>query len=143
MEPAALERQPLHDPAVAGVLAVDDRPPFLEAVRELVRATRGMVVVGEASSAEQALELVERLRPDLVLMDVRMPGLGGVRAACQIKAAHPTVIVALISASRPDELSAKTCDCPADAVIWKNDLRPSVLEEILHRFRPRPAAAPT
>src|SRR5438067_1772375 len=105
MEPAALEQQPAHDPAVAGVLAVDDRPPFLEAVRELVRATRGMVVVGEACCAEQALELVGLLRPDLVLMDVRMPGLGGVRAACEIKAAHPSVIVVLISTNRPEDLS--------------------------------------
>jgi len=94
MEPAAHEEYRVGEPAGAGVLAVDDRASFLGVVRELVRATPGLVMVGEASSAEEALELVEQLRPDLVLMDVRMPGIGGVGAAYLIKAAHPSTIVA-------------------------------------------------
>src|SRR3954465_10730500 len=126
MEPAAAQQHPVDDPAVAGVLAVDDRPSFLAVVRELVGATPGMVMVGEASSAEEAIRLTDELKPELVLMDVSMPGLGGVEAACKIKEAHPSTIVALISTTRPEELSPKTEQCPADAVIWKNDLRPSV-----------------
>jgi DNA-binding NarL/FixJ family response regulator len=142
MEPAAYHAYTVGDPADAGVLVVDDRLSSLEAVRELVRATPGMVVVGEARGAEEALAYVELLEPELVVMDVNMPGIGGIGAACHIKAAHPSTIVVLISTTRPQDLSAECEECPADAVIWKNDLRPSVLVEILDSFRSRHIAAP-
>jgi two-component system invasion response regulator UvrY len=139
MAGAALNTQPRHDPG-ASVLAVDDQPIFLRAVRELIDAIDGMFVVGEAGRGEEAVELVDKLHPDLVLMDVCMPGQGGVEAARQIKAAHPSTIVALFSTTHPEELSCQAGSCPADALIWKSDLRPRVLEEIWRRYRPRPAA---
>ena len=138
MAEAALNTQPKH--LVASVLAVDDQPIFLRAVRELINATAGMHVVGEAGTGEEAVELVEQLHPDLVLMDVCMPGRGGVQAARDIKAAHPSTIVALLSTTHPDELSCQAGSCPADALIWKSDLRPHLLEEIWQRHGPRPAA---
>jgi DNA-binding NarL/FixJ family response regulator len=136
MAGAALNTRHRHDP-VATVLAVDDQPIFLRAVRTLIDATAGMVVAGEASCGEEAVELAERLHPDLVLMDVCMPGLGGVEAAREIKAAHPSTIVALLSTTHPEELSCQAGSCPADALIWKSDLRPNVLEELWQRHRPR------
>ena len=139
MADAALKTQPRPE-LVTSVLAVDDQPVFLSAVRKLINATAAMFVIGEAGRGEEAVELVESLRPDLVLMDVYMPGLGGVQAAREIKAAHPSTIVALLSTTHPDELSCQGGSCPADALLWKSDLRPSVLEEIWQRYRPRPAA---
>jgi DNA-binding NarL/FixJ family response regulator len=138
MAGAALITPPRHE-RVASVLAVDDQPVFLRAVRKLINATAGMFVVGEAARGEEAVELVETLRPDLVLMDVCMPGLGGLEAAREIKAAHPSTIVALLSTTHPEELSCQAGSCPADALIWKSDLRPRVLEEIWQRHRPPPA----
>ena len=82
---AVLKTQPRPE-LVTSVLAVDDQPVFLRAVRELINATAGMFVAGEAGRGEEAVELAEGLRPDLVLMDVYMPGLGGVEAAREIKA---------------------------------------------------------
>lgn len=123
-------------PRPAGVLAVDDHPAFRDVVRELVQATGQMTVVGEADSGERAVELVERLRPDLVLMDVRMPGIGGVRAARTIKASHPSTVVVLVSTARPEELPRDAEACAADARVWKGDLRPSLLAELWDRHRP-------
>ncbi len=117
----------------ASVIAVDDRPTFLDAVSKVVHATPGMVMIGEATCGEHAVELVEAMRPDLVVMDVRMPGIGGVAATRKIKAAHPSTIVALVSTCGPEELPGVS---EADAVICKQDLRPSVLEEIWKRHRP-------
>jgi DNA-binding NarL/FixJ family response regulator len=139
MADVAHKTQPRQE-LVTSVLAVDDQPIFLRALRELINATAGMFMVGEAGRGEEAVELVESLRPDLVLMDVYMPGLGGVHAADEIKAAHPSTVVALLSTTHPEELSCQAGSCPADAVIWKSDLRPSVLEEIWQRYRPQPAA---
>jgi two-component system, NarL family, invasion response regulator UvrY len=119
----------------ASVIAVDDRPAFLDVVRKIVQATPGLVMVGEATCGEQAVELVEQMRPDLVVMDVRMPGIGGVGATRKIKAAHPSTIVALISTCSPEELPAETEGSSADAVICKRDLRPAVLQELWQRHR--------
>jgi CheY-like chemotaxis protein len=68
------------------VLTVDDHPPFLVLLRELVRATGQLEIVGEAESGERAVEAAQELQPDLILMDIRMPGLGGIGAAKRIKA---------------------------------------------------------
>jgi DNA-binding NarL/FixJ family response regulator len=139
MADAALKTRPRRE-LVVSVLAVDDQPVFLRAVRELINATAEMFVLGEAAGGEEAVELAESLRPDLVLMDVYMPGLGGVEAARQMKAAHPSTVIALLSTTHPDELSCRGGSCPADALIWKSDLRTGVLEEIWQRYGPRPAA---
>lgn len=125
------------------MLAVDDQAAFRDVVRDLVRATGAMVLVGEADSGERALELVEQLRPDLVLMDVRMPGIGGVHAARAIKSSHPSTVVVLVSTARPEELPAEAGECLADARVWKGDLRPSLLMQLWQRHRPsaEPGAA--
>lgn len=94
-----------------------------------------MFLVGEADSGEQAVELVESLKPDLVLMDVCMPGIGGVGATRRIKEAHPLVVVALISTTRPDDLPPTVGECRADAVIWKRDLQPRLLFELCRQHR--------
>jgi DNA-binding NarL/FixJ family response regulator len=120
----------------ASVIAVDDRPAFLDVVRKIVHATPGMEIVAEATCGEQAVELVEQMRPDLVVMDVRMPGIGGVGATRKIKAAHPSTIVALISTCSSEDLQAETEGSAADAVVCKHDLRPAVLRDLLQRHRP-------
>jgi DNA-binding NarL/FixJ family response regulator len=119
----------------ASVIAVDDGPAFLDVLRKVVDATPGLTIVAEANCGERAVELVEQMRPDLVVMDVRMPGIGGVGATQQIKAAHPSTIVALISSCSAEDLPAETDGSEADAVICKRDLRPALLEKLLQRHR--------
>ena len=63
------------------VLAVDDQPLFLDAARELIASTPGFELAGEARSGLGALAAADRLRPDLILMDVRLPGLDGIETA--------------------------------------------------------------
>jgi DNA-binding NarL/FixJ family response regulator len=119
----------------ATVLAVDDHVPFLALLRDVVRATDQLETVGEAESGEQAVEAAEQLRPDMVLMDVRMPGIGGISAARQIKAGHPSTVVVLISTAHPDELSIEPEDVLIDAVVWKSQLGPKLLDQIWERHR--------
>jgi DNA-binding NarL/FixJ family response regulator len=73
------------------VLVADDQEPFRRAARAVVAAAPGFTLVGEASSGEEAVELAAALLPDLVLLDVRMPGIGGAEAARQIVA--PLVVL--------------------------------------------------
>ena len=69
-----------------GVLTVDDQPLFRSAAAAVVDATPGFEAVGEASSGEEALQLSSELRPDLVLLDVRMPGMDGIETAQRLAA---------------------------------------------------------
>jgi two-component system, NarL family, invasion response regulator UvrY len=83
------------------VLTVDDQRTFLDAAHELIAATPGFECVGSASCGEEAIEQTKQLRPDLVLMDVRMPGIGGIEAARQIASRGLAAVVVLITADEP------------------------------------------
>ena len=83
--------------SAVAVLAADDQPFFLGVARDVVRATPGFCWAGEAQSGEDAIAAVGKLDPDLVLLDVRMPGIGGIEAARRIAGEHPDVVVILIT----------------------------------------------
>jgi DNA-binding NarL/FixJ family response regulator len=119
--------------AVGAVLVVDDQAAFRAVIRRLIEATSALAVIGEADSGEAAVRLVRELEPDLVLMDVRMPGLGGIAASRRIKTIRPATIVALISTMPPDALPP-AAKAAADEILWKADLRPGVLDEIWQRL---------
>jgi DNA-binding NarL/FixJ family response regulator len=110
------------------VLIVDDSAPFRDVLREVVEATPGMVHAGEAASGEAAVEAAQRLDPQLVIIDKRMPGLGGFETARRIRAGHPGAVIVLASAEPPrsDALEATG----AHAFVHKRDLTPSTLGEL-------------
>jgi DNA-binding NarL/FixJ family response regulator len=112
------------------VLTADDHPGFLAAARELIAATPGFETVGEADSGERALELARELRPDLVLLDVHMPGMGGIAAARAIVDDRPGIVVALVSAYAVGDLPVEAQRCGARAVLAKHRLSPRVLERL-------------
>jgi DNA-binding NarL/FixJ family response regulator len=85
------------------VLVVDDHESFRSVLRELVDATEGFFLVGEAASGESALEAADRLVPRMVIMDKRMPGIGGVEAARLLAARHPRIVTLLVSVEAPDQ----------------------------------------
>ena len=114
----------------AGVLAVDDQVAFLSVMRDLVEATENLEVVAEAASAEQAIELMREIGPGMILMDIWMPGGDGMSAVREIKALMPETVVVLTSTTRPDELPLRVQDVGADAVIWKSDLEPALLDAL-------------
>ena len=81
------------------VLIADDHPLMLQGIRRALEASDDIEVVGEARSGEQALALVERRQPNLVLLDLHMPGIGGLECLEQIKQRWPEVKTVVISAS--------------------------------------------
>jgi DNA-binding NarL/FixJ family response regulator len=112
------------------VLLVDDQERFREALRDLVSYARGFTLVGEARSGEEATRAISILAPQLVLMDVSMPGMGGVAAARAILSRAPAPRVVLISVddetAHPEVISLGA----GVAYVRKQDLRPSRLLEL-------------
>ena len=98
------------------VLTVDDQAVFLRAASKVIAATSGFEQVAQAASGAEALALAAELHPDLVLLDVRMPGMDGIETARRLIASDPEVVVVLISLeevpdlpSWPASVGAATC----------------------------------
>jgi CheY-like chemotaxis protein len=109
------------------VLIVDDERYFQDVVRELIEATSGFEYIGAACSGEEGIDQADRLRPDLVLMDVRMPGIGGMEAARRMNARGNPAIVVLVSAE--EGLADRSCG-GASEVIPKRKLCRSLLRRL-------------
>jgi two-component system, NarL family, invasion response regulator UvrY len=140
--PPAKQRRRSAPAQGVGVLIVDDQPAFLAVVRRLVESTPGFEYVGEATSGERAITLASAVRPDLVLMDVRMPGLGGLAAARCIVMARSASAVVLLSADPQDVPSTAVEECGAVAVVSKRHLRPASLTALWQRCQ-RAAQGPS
>ena len=99
------------------VLIVDDEPPARERLRSMLAENDGFDVIGEAGHGEQALQLVESLQPDIVLLDVRMPGVDGLEVARHL-AAHQQP-PAVIFTTAFDEYALQAFESEAIAYLLK------------------------
>lgn len=81
------------------VLVVDDHPAVRAAILDMLEATDGLTAVGQAGDGREALDVVEALRPDVVLMDVTMPNMSGLEATRCLTSAHPGARILMFSAA--------------------------------------------
>jgi DNA-binding NarL/FixJ family response regulator len=112
------------------VLIVDDQEPFRMAARMVVEATEGFEVIAEAETGEDSVRMAGELRPDLVLMDVNLPGINGLDATRQILADDANAaIVLLLSTYEEEEYAPRAAECGAAAYIPKSVFGPDRLED--------------
>jgi DNA-binding NarL/FixJ family response regulator len=109
---------------VISVLIVDDHPVVREGLRALLEAQDDMTVAGEAGDGPAAVSLAASLRPDIVLLDLKLPGSDGIAALPQLRAAGPRVLV-LTSATEPAAAS-RAVRAGATGVVYK-DIDPAAL----------------
>jgi DNA-binding NarL/FixJ family response regulator len=112
------------------IVIVDDQPPFREAARLVVDLLDDFDVVGEATSGEEALAVVEALSPDLVLMDINLPGMSGVEATRRLRAAHPEVVTVLVSTYEVEDLPRGADSSGALAYVHKEHLDADLVEQL-------------
>jgi DNA-binding NarL/FixJ family response regulator len=79
------------------IVIADDHPIFRFGMRTLIDATSDMSVVGEAATGEEAIALADTCVPDLLLMDIVMPGLSGIEATAHIHERHPQMVIFIVS----------------------------------------------
>jgi len=120
--------------ATVRVLIVDDQEPFRSAARLVVSLTDGFEVTGEAATGESAVTMAKELSPDLILMDINLPGIDGLEATRQIVQAQPSAKVIVMSTYEPDEYEQRAIEAGAGAFMSKSDLDPDTLLAGWHRL---------
>ncbi|PYQ23527.1 MAG: hypothetical protein DMF79_03600 [Acidobacteria bacterium] len=110
------------------VLIVDDDEAFREVIKR--QMGQGVKVIGEAARGDDAVLLASELRPDVVLMDLDLPGLDGIAATRQIKAVDPDVKVILLTPHDEEAYLSSTGKSGADAILAKRAVRAEILARI-------------
>ena len=100
------------------VVVVDDHPMFRGGVVQILEATPDFTVVGEGASADDALHLAKTLNPDLILLDISMPG-SGIVAAARIVEANPAIGVIMLTASEAEENVTATLEAGVKGYVLK------------------------
>ena len=143
------------------VLLVDDHPMFREGVASLLGRAEDIALIGEASNGEEAIRLAETLLPDIVLMDIKMPGMGGIEATRTIVTRSPHIGVIMLTMFEDDESVFAALKAGARGYVLKDAdrgtlvrairavaqgealLAPSIARRVLEQFNaPAPPAAP-
>lgn len=119
-----------HGPVIR-VLLVDDHTILREGVRALLADEPEIVVVGEAGDGQEALEKVEHLRPDVVLMDMVMPRMNGLEATGHIKRRHPETKVLILSMYDDDEYVQQVIQAGASGYLLKG----MAADDLIHAIR--------
>lgn len=152
------EKSDLEGNRVIRVLLVDDHALVREGTRRLIEAEDDLEVVGEAANGEEAIAAVRQLHPDIAIMDIAMPGMGGIEATRAIKADCAETAVLVLSAYDDEPYLVALLEAGAAGFLLKNVnghelveairavargesmLEPSLNEKLLRRFSNRPVA---
>ncbi len=119
------------------ILLVDDNSEFLESAVSFLSADTGLKVVGRATSGQEALKRVKELEPDLVLMDLSMPGMDGIEATRCLKAEHNGALrVVILTLEDDSEYRSAATSAQADGLIKKSEFGTELLPLIEMLFAP-------
>jgi len=111
---------------VIDVMIVDDHPVFRQGLRDVLRAQEGLRVVAEAADGETAIQKAEAIQPDVVIMDINLPGLNGLQATQELKERFPHIRVIMLTAYDDEEQIYHAIRAGASAYYAK-DVRPERL----------------
>jgi DNA-binding NarL/FixJ family response regulator len=112
------------------VLCVDDHPIVREGIAAMMENEDDVVSVGEAADGKAAIEQYRKLKPDVVVMDLRMPGLGGLEATTQIRREFPAARIIVLTTYEGDEDIHRALDAGARGYLLKDSVRRELLQSI-------------
>ncbi|MBC2607288.1 response regulator [Pelagicoccus albus] len=117
------------------VMIADDHPPMRMGLISLINSQKGMSVIAEASDGEEAVEVYEDTKPDVVLMDLRMPGMGGADAILQIRKQYPDARIIVLSTFDWDEDIHRALQSGAASYLLKDMPIEDIAETVRNVFR--------
>ena len=112
------------------ILCVDDHQLLREGIAAVVEGQSDMKLVGEATNGQEAIESFKRYRPDVTLMDLRMPDMNGIEAISAIRAEFPSARIIVLTTYAGDALAVKALKAGASGYLLKNLLRKELLDTI-------------
>lgn len=112
------------------VLIADDHPHFRDGLRALLLSASDLEVVGEAGDGEKAISLANQLQPDVILMDLNMPGTGGIEATRRILRTSPHISVLVVSMFDDDDSVFAALQAGARGYLLKGALKAEILRSI-------------
>ncbi|WP_026146553.1 response regulator transcription factor GacA [Zestomonas thermotolerans] len=113
------------------ILVVDDHDLVRTGITRMLADIDGLQVVGEADSGEEALKKARELKPDVVLMDIKMPGIGGLEATRKLLRSHPDMKVIAVTACEDDPFPTRLLQAGAAGYLTKG----AALEEMVRAIR--------
>jgi DNA-binding NarL/FixJ family response regulator len=112
------------------ILVADDHELVRRGIRGLLRARSGWTVVGEAMNGLEAVEKANRLKPDVAILDISMPDLGGLQATRQIRESVPTTQVVVLTMHESDQMVRRVLDAGALGYVLKSDLATHLVKAV-------------
>ncbi|KAF1006141.1 MAG: Response regulator protein VraR [Luteibacter sp.] len=112
------------------IMTVDDHPLLREGIAAVIEGQPGLELVAEASTGEEAIERYRQVRPDLTLMDLQMPGMGGIAAIEKIRGEFPDARILVLTTYRGDVQAMKAFRAGAQGYLLKSELRKDMLATI-------------
>jgi len=124
------------------ILVCDDHPVVRSGLRGMITSQPDLEVVAEAAEGSEAVSLTDRFKPDVVLMDLRMPGMDGVTATAGIKARHPDTNVLILTTYDTDADILRALEKGATGFLLKDEREDRIFDAIREAARGRTALAP-
>lgn len=130
------------DPRLIRIVIVDDHPMAQAGTRHFLNAYPDMELIGAASSGEEAITLCKQLQPDIVLMDVVMPGMDGIAATRAVKQECPNTRVIVMTSFSEGDVVQRALQAGASGYLLKNATATELAQAVRNAHRGQPVMAP-
>jgi len=117
------------------ILIVDDYGPFRQTLKEALQMSFSTIAIDEAVDGDEALQKVDAVPPDLIFMDIRLPGENGLELTKKIKAVHPNIIIVILTSYDVPEYREAAHQYGADRFLAKTFLDRKELKELIKSYQ--------
>ncbi len=114
------------------VMIVDDHEVVREGLKQLLEIDEGLEVIAQASSGLQCLEMLEKVSPDLIFMDVRMPGISGIETTRLVRQKYPAIKIIMLTIYEDDQYVTEAIQAGAQAYVLKKVQREELVKIVRH-----------
>src|SRR6266853_1757599 len=150
-KPAAVRRtvvrptnkNPVSEPSDSKrIVIVDDHPLFRKGLQEMIHSEGTFAVCGEAGNASQAMEVIRKLRPDMAIVDLSLPGANGIELIKNIRAEFPKLPILVLSMHDESLYAVRALRAGADGYVMKHEAMANVIHAVHEIFNGRPYLSP-